>query len=102
MNLTRAEKEQLENAGIQCIQVSGNSPIEQALEENVRRFNEIKESIETSLDSLIRDLVDLNNALEHAMRGKVMVGMKSDCDVSYYEAEYLVSKGWNPEIFKDY
>ena len=56
---------------------------------------------ETSLDPLIRDLVDLNNALEHAMREKVMFGIKSDCDVSYYEAEYLVSKGWNPEIFKD-
>ena len=56
---------------------------------------------ETSLDPLIRDLVDLNNALEHAMRGKVMFGIKSDCDVSYYEAEYLVSKGWNPEIFED-
>ena len=56
---------------------------------------------ETSLDPLIRDLVDLNNALEHTMRGKVMFGIKSDCDVSYYEAEYLVSKGWNPEIFKD-
>lgn len=54
---------------------------------------------ETSLDSLIRDLVDLNNALEHVMRRKVMVGMKSDCDVSYYEIGYLISKGWNPELF---
>lgn len=98
MNLTQAEKEQLESVGIQCIRVSENSPIEQALEENIQKFNEIEE---TSLDSLIRDLVDLNNALEHAMRGKVMFGIKSDCDVSYYEAEYLVSKGWNPEIFKD-
>ena len=40
---------------------------------------------ETSLDSLIRDLVDLNNALEHAMRGKSMLGVKSDRDVSYFE-----------------
>ena len=96
MKLTRAEKEQLENAGIQCIQVSGNSPIEQALEENIQKFNEIEE---TSLDPLIRDLTNLNNIFEHVMRRKVMVGMKSDCDVSYYEAEYLVSKGWNPELF---
>ena len=96
MRLTRAEKEQLENAGIQCIQVSGNSPIEQALEENIQKFNEIEE---TSLDPLIRDLTNLNNIFEHVMRRKVMVGMKSDCDVSYYEAEYLVSKGWNPELF---
>ena len=57
---------------------------------------------ETSLDPLIRELTNLNNIFEHVMRRKVMVGMKSDCDVSYYEAEYLVSKGWNPEIFKDY
>ena len=97
MKLTRAEKEQLENAGIQCIQVSGNSPIEQALEENIQKFNEIEE---TSLDSLIRDLTNLNNAFEHAMRGKVMFGMKSDCDVVGGEAEYLISKGWNPELFE--
>ena len=55
---------------------------------------------ETSLDPLIRDLVDLNNALEHAMRGKVMFGIKSDCDVVGGEAEYLISKGWNPELFE--
>ena len=54
---------------------------------------------ETSLDPLIRDLTNLNNIFEHAMRGKVMFDMKSDCDVSYYEAEYLVSKDWNPELF---
>lgn len=98
MKLTQAEKEQLESVGIQCIRVSENSPIEQALEENIQKFNEIEE---TSLDSLIRDLTNLNNAFEHAMRGKVMFGMKSDCDVVGGEAEYLISKGWNPEIFKD-
>ena len=96
MKLTQAEKEQLESVGIQCIRVSENSPIEQALEENIQKFNEIEE---TSLDSLIRDLTNLNNAFEHAMRGKVMFDMKSDCDVVGGEAEYLISKGWNPELF---
>ncbi len=60
---------------------------------------------ETSLQfllSCIRDISGTSLFCEEAMRRKSMFGMKSDCDVSYYEAEYLISKGWNPGIFRDY
>ena len=97
MNLTQTQKEQLENAGIQCIQVSGDSPTEQALKENVRKFNEIRETIDPLL-SLVVDISGITT--EYPSKGKSMLGVKSDCDVSYYEAEYLVSKGWNPELFQ--
>ena len=97
MNLTRAEKEQLESVGIQCIRVSGNSPIEQALEENVRRFNEIRESIDPLL-SLVMAISGITT--EHPGRGKSMLGVKSDRDVSYFEKQYLISKGWDARLFE--
>ena len=97
MRLTRAEKEQLESVGIQCIQVSGNSPIEQALEENVRKFNEIKESIDPLL-SLVMDISGIT--IEYLSRGKSMLGVKSDCDIPYLEKQYLISKGWDTRLFE--
>ena len=97
MRLTRAEKEQLESVGIQCIQVSENSPIEQALEENVRRFNEIRESIDPLL-SLVMAISGITT--EHPSRGKSMLGVKSDCDIPYLEKQYLISKGWDARLFE--
>ena len=82
MNLTQAEKEQLENAGIQCIQVSKDSPTEQSLEESVRKFNEVSLVLEETFQALVRDLSHLNNICDRAMRSKVMFGMKSDCSLS--------------------
>ena len=97
MNLTQAEKEQLESVGIQCIRVSENSPIEQALEENVRRFNEIRESIDPLL-SLVMAISGITT--EHPSRGKSMLGVKSDCDIPYLEKQYLISKGWDTRLFE--
>ena len=65
MNLTQAEKEQLESVGIQCIRVM--------------------------------DIPSITT--EYPSRGKSMLGVKSDRDVSYFEKQYLISKGWNPELF---
>ena len=93
MNLTQEEKEQLESVGIQCIQVSKDSPTARSLEESVQKF------LEEAFQAIVRDLSHLNTLYNQSLRSKAMFGMKSDCDVSYYEAEYLVSKGWNPELF---
>lgn len=101
MNLTRAEKEQLENAGIQCIQVSEDSPTARSLEENVQKFNEVSLVLEETFQALVRDLSHLNTLYNHSMRSKVMFGMKSDCSISRYEEDYLISKGWDERIFKD-
>ena len=95
MNLTRAEKEQLENAGIQCIQVSGDSPTERSLEESVQKF------LDEAFQALVRDLSYLNTLYNQSMRSKAMFGMKSDCSISRYEEDYLISKGWDERIFKD-
>ena len=32
---------------------------------------------------------------------RVMLTVKEDTDISFFEKNYLISKGWNPEIFKD-
>ena len=102
MNLTRAEKEQLENAGIQCIQVSEDSPTARSLEENVQKFNEVVSLVlDEAFQALVRDLSHLNTLYNHSMRSKVMFGMKSDCSISRYEEDYLISKGWDERIFKD-
>ena len=34
-------------------------------------------------------------------RKRVMLTVKEDTDISFFEKNYLISKGWNPEIFKD-
>jgi hypothetical protein len=34
-------------------------------------------------------------------RERVMLTVKEDTDISFFEKNYLISKGWNPEIFKD-
>ena len=101
MNLTRAEKEQLENAGIQCIQVSEDSPTARSLEESVQKFNEVSLVLEETFQALVRDLSHLNTLYNQSMRSKVMFGMKSDCSISRYEEDYLISKGWDERIFKD-
>ena len=101
MRLTRAEKEQLENAGIQCIQISEDSPTEQALKESVQKFNEVSLVLDEAFQALVRDLSSLNNICDRAMRSKVMFWMKSDCSLSRYEEDYLISKGWDERIFKD-
>ena len=101
MNLTRAEKEQLENAGIQCIKVSEDSPAERTLEESVRKFNEVSLVLDEAFQALVRDLSYLNTLYNQSMRSKAMFGMKSDCSISRYEEDYLISKGWDERIFKD-
>lgn len=102
MRLTRAEKEQLESVGIQCIQISEDSPTEQALKENVRKFNnEVSLVLDEAFQALVRDLSYLNTLYNQSMRSKAMFGMKSDCSISRYEEDYLISKGWDERIFKD-
>ena len=97
MRLTRAEKEQLESVGIQCIQISEDSPTEQALKENVRKFNEIRETIDPLL-SLVVDISGITT--EYPSKGKSMLGVKSDCDIPYLEKQYLISKGWDARLFE--
>ena len=101
MRLTRAEKEQLESVGIQCIQISEDSPTEQALKENVRKFNEVSLVLDEAFQALVRDLSYLNTLYNQSIRSKAMFGMKSDCSISLYEEDYLISKGWDERIFKD-
>ena len=104
MRLTRAEKEQLESVGIQCIQISEDSPTERSLEESVQKFNEVSLVLDEAFQALVRDLSYLNtlyNQSIRSMRSKAMFGMKSDCSISRYEEDYLISKGWDERIFKD-
>ena len=57
--------------------------------------------VDETFQALVRDLSSLNNICDRAMRSKVMFGMKSDCSISRYEEDYLISKGWDERIFKD-
>ena len=57
--------------------------------------------VDETFQALVRDLSSLNNICDRAMRSKVMFWMKSDCSLSRYEEDYLISKGWDERIFKD-
>ena len=59
------------------------------------------ETVDETFQALVRDLSSLNNICDRAMRSKVMFWMKSDCSLSHYEEDYLISKGWDERIFKD-
>ena len=59
------------------------------------------ETVDETFQALVRDLSSLNNICDRAMRSKAMFGMKSDCSISRYEEDYLISKGWDERIFKD-
>ena len=59
------------------------------------------ETVDETFQALVRDLSSLNNICDRAMRPKVMFWMKSDCSLSRYEEDYLISKGWDERIFKD-
>lgn len=59
------------------------------------------ETVDETFQALVRDLSSLNNICDRAMRSKVMFWMKSDCSISRYEEDYLISKGWDERIFKD-
>ena len=59
------------------------------------------ETVDETFQALVRDLSSLNNICDRAMRSKVMFEMKSDCSLSHYEEDYLISKGWDERIFKD-
>ncbi len=105
MNLTRAEKEQLENAGIQCIQVSKDN--------NINIYNEIKKInnlIEIYTNQVQQQYIEHLENLNRQERSedfypcivsnkKEMFDFKNDTDIHPAEAEYLISKGWNPELF---
>ena len=65
-----------------------------------RRTIDIKIDIEELLpDSSVAELSNSGTLGEQTIRGKSMLDIKSDRDVSYPEKQYLISKGWNPELF---
>ena len=70
-----------------------NSPTESYVAHLQHRFLKYLEYLEKSKETVAVNPRDI-------CKERAMFGIKSNTNVSPLEEEYLISKGWNPELFE--
>ena len=91
MALTPEEKKVLNTLGFLLPETPISIEAENLLRNVICRVSERIEQLCRSPETVQREII---------IRKKIALTVKEDTDVSFFEKDYLVSKGWNPELFE--
>ena len=91
MALTPEEKKVLNTLGFLLPETPISIEAENLLRNFICRVSERIDQLCRSPEVVQREII---------IRKKVLLTIKEDTDVSFFEKNYLISKGWNPELFE--